>query len=666
MKMTPAVVIAGAIIVFLAVVMAAVFIPGWVWDPPQTWIAHPYTEEEELGRITFYSNGCNYCHTQYVRYFDSGNGPVSMGGNYVFDNPMILGSERTGPDLSYIGRKRSEAWEIRHWKDPREMSPLSIMPSFEFLTDKELSAMAAYIFNLGDRTSAQWMIDPPFSYEQKKDPIPFPTATPAPQGQSIGWPLFRESKLQDGKEIYVSHCLTCHGCAGNGLGHYAGTVLATPADFKQEPFRSMSDDEWFWHVSEGVPGTVMPTWKASLTEDERWMAIRYIQQIFAHPVDRDPDEGDPTGSYANLTNPLPLTVDVLEQGKHIFIRECWVCHGDAGTGQGVYREGLMPVPPDFSQHADYADFTDSDYYWRISEGVPWTAMPTWKLEYSEDDRWALVHYIRVNFTQTEPRPESKQSQNYPEEYLAQEMPKTVALEEIQEANLNKPQPVTPDFADGKAMFLQMCAHCHGLSGVGDGWDGQYLDVPPANFTAETVRGLSDGDWFARVSYGIQNSAMPAWGEWMPFQNRWNVIKYLEDGIVRNQPSELASPGTDVIVQSVFDNNAVAAEFALVKKGIWLDEGHVISPTHGADLYGKFCAECHAADGQGMGPGTAQFNIPSPAPFPTTMSDQYAYWRIWKGVPDTIMPPFGVMISPGDAWDLVAYMEDQGWVVKSSD
>ena len=36
-------------------------------------------------------------------------GPVSEGGNYVFDNPMILGSERTGPDLSYIGRKRSEA-----------------------------------------------------------------------------------------------------------------------------------------------------------------------------------------------------------------------------------------------------------------------------------------------------------------------------------------------------------------------------------------------------------------------------------------------------------------------------------------------------------------------------------------------------------------------------
>ena len=43
-------------------------------------------------------------------------------------------------------------------------------------------------------------------------------------------------------------------------------MIVTPADFKQEPFRSMPDDQWFWHVSEGVQGTVMPTWKESLTE----------------------------------------------------------------------------------------------------------------------------------------------------------------------------------------------------------------------------------------------------------------------------------------------------------------------------------------------------------------------------------------------------------------
>ncbi len=658
MKMTPAIVIAGGIMVFLAVVMAVVFIPGFVWDPPQTWIAHPYTSEQEQGREVFYSNGCNYCHTQYSRYFDTAGGPVSMGGNYVFDSPMILGSERTGPDLSYIGRKRSEAWEIRHWKDPREMSPLSIMPSFEFLSDEDLNAMATYLFNMGDRTSSQTMIRPPFPYALQSDPVEYPMVQPASGDQ--GWDYWIEAKLQEGKELYITHCLTCHGCAGNGLGHYAGTMVATPADYKQEPFRSMPDDEWFWHVSEGVQGTLMPTWKASLSEEQRWLVIRYIQQIFANPVERDPAEGDPPGEYANATNPLPLTVDVLEEGKHIFIRECWVCHGDAAKGEGVYRHGLLPVPPDFSDQQSYVDFTDADYYWRISEGVPWTAMPTWKLEYSEEDRWKLVHYIRVNFTQTEQRPVSNAEMVYPGIYLAQEMPQSIGTTELLQQDLDQPQPVTPSFAAGKAMYLQMCAHCHGLTGVGDGWDGEYLDVKPANFTGEMVRGLSDGDWFARVSFGIQNSAMPTWGEWMPFENRWNVIKFLEDGIVQNQPAQVSGSQGPTIVPSVYADGAVAANFIQTSSALWQEEGHTISADHGAELYDQFCAECHAADGGGKGPGTVDHGIPSPAPFASNMSESYTYWRIWEGVPETLMPPYKAIFASGDVWDLTAYLESLGF------
>ncbi len=134
MKMTFKVVLFGGLAVFFAVVLVVVFTPAAVWNPPETTIAHAYTPTQELGRKLFFSNGCNYCHTQYVREVDNGMGLVSQGGNYTFDNPMTLGSERTGPDLSYIGRKRSMQWEIDHLRHPREYSPLSIMPEFTFLT----------------------------------------------------------------------------------------------------------------------------------------------------------------------------------------------------------------------------------------------------------------------------------------------------------------------------------------------------------------------------------------------------------------------------------------------------------------------------------------------------------------------------------------------------
>jgi mono/diheme cytochrome c family protein len=624
MRMTFKVTIVGGLIVFFAVVTVAVFLPTLVWNPPQSTAAHPYTPQEERGRELFYSNGCNYCHTQYVRAEDTGMGPVSQGGNYVYDNPVILGSERTGPDLSYVGRKRSEAWEIEHLKDPRRLSPLSIMPSFEFLSEGDLSAIAAYLFALGDRVAQERMILPPEQYAGNTDPLSYRTVIMTPQDQ--GWATWEAAGLQEGKELYVNFCLTCHGCAGNGLGSYAGTMVVTPADFKQEPFRSMPDDQWYWHVSEGVQGTLMPTWKASLSEDERWKAIRYIQQIFARPVMRDPAEGDPPAEYASLTNPVPLTVDTLDDGKRIFIRECMVCHGDAGRGHGMYAEGLQPSPPDFGD-GNYGtlqnpSYTDSDYFWRISEGLPWSAMPPWKLQYSEEDRWRLVEYIRVNFTQTLERPVMTELQvRYPDVYLGQLMPEDTSFEE------------------GKRVYLTTCAHCHGLDGLGGGVDGEYLDVQPANFADPNLRAMSEGELFTRVTFGVPNSAMPTWGELLAESARWNAVKYVGDAVILGRDWTSASHA----------NDEVAANFVTLSSDNWIGEGHVISTTHGLDLYGSYCAVCHGQNGLGSPPQ-------GPALSSANLGEAYIFWRLWEGVPGSTMYPFQWVLSESDIWDITAYVE----------
>jgi cytochrome c oxidase cbb3-type subunit 2 len=633
MKMTFKTVVIGGLIVFFAVVTAAVFIPKYVWNPPQTLIAHEYTTEQERGREIFYSNGCNYCHTQYVREEDTGMGPVSQGGDYTFDNPMILGSERTGPDLSYIGRKRSEAWEIEHWKDPRKLSPLSIMPSFEFLSEQDLIDLAAYIFNLGDRTAAEWMVLPPETYTKSQDPFEIPPSQSS-SDQPQGWSSWNAAELQEGKELYVERCLTCHGCAGNGLGSYAGTLIVTPANYKQEPFRSMPDDQWFWHVSEGVQGTVMPPWKESMTEDQRWRVIRYIQEVFARPSMHDPDEGDPPADYADLTNPVELTVEALDEGKQIFIRECMVCHGDAGRGNGPYINGLQPSPPDFGD-GSYGDFTDADYFWRISEGLPWSAMPSWKIEYSEVDRWKLVHYIRSVFTQTQhmpTQPDSQHSFEFPGVYKDLSFPETATFE------------------DGKKVFLEQCSHCHGLAGDGAGWDGTYLNPTPADFrdmAGKTMGPNAQGEHLAKVTFGIKDTAMPTWGEFLPENQRWDAVKYLMGAFMMGKPAN----------QSVYDENQIAANFLTLSKDNWVGEGNSISGDHGKELYGTYCATCHGADGTGNGPGTQGNASSSPAPFPEGMSENYIFWRIWDGVPDSVMYPFQWLLLEGDIWDLTVYVHD---------
>jgi mono/diheme cytochrome c family protein len=631
MRMTFRLIVVGGLIVFFAVVLVAVFLPTLLWKPPQTIIAHPYTAEQERGRQLFYSNGCNYCHTQYVRDEDTAMGPVSQGGNYDLDNPMILGSERTGPDLSYLGRKRSEEWEIEHLKNPRELSPLSIMPNFYFLPDDDLKAIAEYLFALGDRVAQARMILPPEEYAAAQDPLSYPPTALATDGSDQGWATWTAAGLQEGKELYVQFCLTCHGCAGNGLGTYGGTMSVTPADFKQEPFRSMPDEQWFWHVSEGLPGTLMPVWKASLSDDQRWKVIRYVQDTFARPVMRDPAEGDPTGPYAGLTNPVPLTVDATNDGKTIFIRECMYCHGDAGRGSGPYREGIQPGPPDFGD-GSYGDKTDADYYWRISEGLPWSAMPVWKLQYSEEDRWKLVHYVMTEFTQTEAKPVVNELQvRLPDVYLEQTMPESASFER------------------GKELFLTTCAHCHGLAGDGTGWDGAYLNPTPADL--RTLAGVimqpnAEGLHLITVTFGIKNTAMPVWGEFLPVEQRWDALKFVIESFEVGRPANA----------SVLGSGNIAANFITLSQDNWLGEAHVISATHGADLYGTYCTTCHGDGGLGQGPGTVGNASGSPAPFPKNMELSYVLWRLWDGVPQTVMYPFSWLLSEDDLWDIATYAQ----------
>lgn len=635
MKMTFRLVIVGGAIVFLAVVTVVVFIPALVWNPPQTLIAHPYTAEQERGRRLFYSNGCNYCHTQNVRAEDTAMGPISQGGDYFFDNPVILGSERTGPDLSYIGRKRSEAWIIEHTKYPRKLSPLSIMPSYAFLPDDDLKAIATYLFALGDRVAQERMIRPPAPYAQLEDPVTYPPITPAsgtkPPPQ--GWSSWQAGGLQEGKEIYVKYCMTCHGAAGNGLGSYGGTLSVTPADFKQEPFRSMPDDEWFWHVSEGVPGTVMPPWKHSLTVEQRWQVIRYVQQIFSRPLMRTTDEGNPPGKYAGLKNPVPLTTEVLDQGKRIFTRECMICHGAAGTGQGPYKQGLQPHPPNFS-NARYRTWTDADYFWRISEGLPWSAMPAWKSQYSEQDRWKLVHYIRTMFTQTEappPTPSGAQRYEFPAVFKSQSMPASAS------------------YVRGKKIFLQHCATCHGLAGDGNGWDGQYLNPKPFDFRKLAGQPMDDAQLsalFAKETFGIRGTAMPSWGEFLPAEQRWDVIKFVIESFAVGKPLKTDQPA----------NVQVAANVLTLSKKEWLATGHLISPARGALLYTQYCLTCHGAQGQGDGPGMIGNASQAPAAFTASLSHNYIFWRVRDGVPNGVMPPFQWLLPEADLWDITTYVE----------
>lgn len=638
MKMSFKVVLWGGIAVVFAVITVVVFTPTALWKPPTTVIAHPYTAEQEAGRKLFYSNGCNYCHTQYVREVDNGMGPVSEGGDYNYDQPLILGSIRTGPDLSYVGRKRSQQWEIDHLKDPRQFSPLSLMPDFAFLSDTDRRQISEYLYYLGDRNPSEFMIEAPEPYQASTGPeYGMAAQSTDPSAPPQGWPTFKDAGLYDGKQIYVSHCLTCHGCAGNGLGTYGGTLIVTPANFKVDPFRTMPDQQWFWHVSEGIQGSVMPPWRESLSETQRWNVIHYVQQVYASAFERDPDEGDPPPEYQK-TNPLTATLDTIDAGKRIWNRECAVCHGDSAQGEGIYRAGIEPVPPSFNDPGHYGPFTDADYFWRISEGVPWTAMPTWKLVYNTTERWELVTYIRTMFTKTTPQP--------PQPTEAEKITTTDVMKALK-------LPAGATYDVGRQQFLVQCAHCHGLAGDGKGWDASFLSPTPAILQqklAPTVPGIMenyDGITFSKITNGMRDTAMPTWGEFMNTRMRWDDVKYVKDSYTIGLPAD-----SNV---SHYGTGEVPLPYVRTDTGIFTAEIGPITPADGKPIYEKYCQTCHGPTGRGNGQGASTLLGGQPAPLPKDMALPYIFSTVRGGLPKTHMYGFEPLLSETDIWDVTAYV-----------
>ena len=93
-------------------------------------------------------------------------------------------------------------------------------------------------------------------------------------------------------------------------------------------------------------------------------------------------------------------------------------------------------------------------------------------------------------------------------YLAQRS----SNENIQYLNLLENRPYSM-----KNKYIENCAACHGLNGSGNGFNAEYLQIKPGDFTdSKTIRQRSDDTLFDTIYVGgrIMNKShfMPGWGE----------------------------------------------------------------------------------------------------------------------------------------------------------
>lgn len=88
----------------------------------------------------------------------------------------------------------------------------------------------------------------------------------------------------------------------------------------------------------------------------------------------------------------------LERGRELYQTNCVQCHGAGARGDGPLANALQPRPVDLTVHVPL--HTDKELHDWITDGVPRTAMPAWKDQFSEEEIQAIINYLRQVAQQT--------------------------------------------------------------------------------------------------------------------------------------------------------------------------------------------------------------------------------------------------------------------------
>lgn len=311
-------------------------------------------------------------------------------------------------------------------------------------------------------------------------PTPIPTLIPisgqGEQADTTEEPFTLQSypaqlpSASNGLEIYQEFCSECHGPDGTGL-------VPGARDFRDLDYtRGETPQNFYAAVTEGR--NEMPSYSESLSSDERWDVVFYIWRLSTSP-------------------------DTISTGSEIYAANCSPCHGADGAGEQLGSA-------DFTDLRQMDNLAPRDLYLTITQGRG--SMPAWQSLLSQDERWAVIDYLRT-FTYDPSLPASGE----PGEPTEEGTPSVASC-------TPEPNPYAFDDAQaiqaGGAIFDGQCGACHGADGSGG------LPNTP-NFTSAAVgRELRTDPTPAYCILANGQGSMPGFQRTLSMEEMWQAIVFL--------------------------------------------------------------------------------------------------------------------------------------------
>jgi len=330
MLITPWIAGIGGLLAFFTVVAIVVWLPIHTFDPPPSADWAPLSNQAVSGRNLFAQNGCYVCHSGYSRPQDVRHAlyflypKISQPGDFwgSDQSPNLLGTERTGPDLSQEAGWHPDDWQRAHFYDPRFVDPLSLMPAMKSLfSDKQVEQLISFVQMRSGKSGLlryagqlygkhvvltnQGFKPPPTGFQGAHGKIAEGADVPVPKGQLeeapnlsqidrsywlSGDPLpVTEQNLLRGKRVFLERCVGCHGPKGDGKGQGAKFMAPPPADFTDKDDACCGGDtgpgDFYYRILRGWPGTGMENFGDRLSVDDIWRVVLFVKTIPNHTLE---------------------------------------------------------------------------------------------------------------------------------------------------------------------------------------------------------------------------------------------------------------------------------------------------------------------------------------------------------------------------------------------
>ena len=100
-----------------------------------------------------------------------------------------------------------------------------------------------------------------------------------------------------------------------------------------------------------------------------------------------------------MANPVEANAETMERAQQVFTRNCSMCHGVGGESDSfisvTFTSMGVKAPANFAEAGSITPDGSSDglAFWIITDGLG--NMPAFRHLLSYEDRWGVIHYLRL-------------------------------------------------------------------------------------------------------------------------------------------------------------------------------------------------------------------------------------------------------------------------------